>query len=67
MQHIEVNYFGDSKKNYIYKCKYRTIQVGNFVVVPVNNKNTVAKVVGVGLDIPQFQCKEVIRKVDTNV
>jgi len=64
MQYIAVQYFGDSQKSYTYKCRYRTVKIGDFVVVPVNNKTTVAKVMGVGLSTPHFQCKEVIRKVD---
>jgi len=64
MQYIAVQYFGDSQKSYIYKCRYRTVNVGDFVVVNVPKGNTVAKVVDVGLSTPHFQCKEVIRKVD---
>ena len=64
MQYIAVQYFGDSQKSYTYKCRYRTVNVGDFVVVNVPKGNTVAKVVDVGLSTPHFQCKEVIRKVD---
>ena len=48
MQYIAVQYFGDSQKSYIYKCRYRTVNVGDFVVVNVPKGNTVAKVVDVG-------------------
>jgi len=48
MQYIAVQYFGDSQKSYTYKCRYRTVKIGDFVVVNVPKGNTVAKVVDVG-------------------
>jgi len=59
---ISVQYFAEYSKNYTYQCK-RSIKVGDFVVVPTPTGNTVAKVTGVSLRTPSFQCKEVIKKV----
>ena len=59
---ISVQYFSDSRQNYTYICK-RSIKVGDFVVVPVRNGKTVAKVTGVKIPTPSFECKEIVKRV----
>ena len=59
---IESPIKGYEQRNYTYLCK-RTIKVGDFVIVPTQTRNTVAKVTGVKLATPSFQCKEIIKKV----
>ena len=61
-KYIAVQFFAEYSKKYHYICN-RSIKVNDFVVVPAGKGKTVAKVVGVNLPTPSYECKEVIKKV----
>lgn len=62
---ISVQFFGDSSQCYTYKNRYKTkvLNKGDFVVVPTPQGKTVVKVISVDIPTPQFECKEIIKKV----
>lgn len=66
MRYYEVRYFDNFVRNYTYSYSGDdSIELGDFVVVPVgaNNDLTVAKVVNQLDQEPQFQCKFILAKI----
>ena len=60
---IKVHFFNNPEKAYTYKTSL-DIQVGDFVVVPTQDDNTVAVVSKVNIKEPSFTCKNIIRRVN---
>lgn len=55
------------EKTYLY-CNRRSLQlkIDDFVIVPVRDDKIVGTVVGGYDELPEFQCKPVIAKIDLN-
>lgn len=64
-RYLIVRYF-DGQKGYTYETSDESINVEDFVIVPMGkyNEHVVAKVIGEVTSKPHFECKKIIKKID---